>query len=182
MIDGYKKKLAIRSWPFKAVVLYQKHAQGVKRQRKRVEASTIQPDFRVLHRTGNILPGNALIGHSIAVRTKTSSDKFFLFRGDERGFGRPIHHVPVGAHRKNDGEDSLDDKDPSASWSGVTSQVLEANSTYLQPLRPATPLMCPIPHARIPPKAPAIEAAEKNKATRYWRSERLYHCETCVSL
>jgi hypothetical protein len=39
--------------------------------------------------------------------------------------------------------------------------------TYLQPLRPATPFICPIPHARIPPNAPAIDAAEKNRATRY---------------
>ena len=149
---------------------YQKHAQSIERQGKRVEASPIQPDFRVLHGARNIFPRDALVRYSITVCTKTSSDKLFLFRGDERGFGWPIHHIPVGAHRKNDGEDSLDDKDPSASWSVVNLQALEANVTYLQPLRPATPLICPIPHARIPPKAPAIEAAEKNKATRYWRS------------
>jgi hypothetical protein len=182
MIDGYKTKLATWSWPFKTVVLYQEHAQSVKRQGKRVEASTVQPDFRVLHRTRNIFPRDTFIGHSIAVCTKTSSDKLFLFRCDECSLGWPIHHVPVSAHCKNDGEDSFDNEDPSAYWSVVTSQALEANVTYLQPLRPATPLMCPIPHARIPPKAPAMEAAEKNKATRYWRSERLYHYETYVSL
>jgi hypothetical protein len=147
-----------------------------------MEASTVQPDFGVLHGTRNVLPRDALVGHSITVCTETSADELFLFRGDERGFGWPVHHVPIGSHCKNDGENSLDDEDPSVFWSVVDSQVLEVNVTYLQPLRPATPLMCPIPHARIPPKAPAMDAAEKNKATRYCRSERLYHCNMYVSM
>lgn len=100
-----------------AEVHYQKHAQSVERQGKRVEASTVQPDFRVLHRTRNILPGDALISDSITVCTKTSADELFLFRGDKSGFRWPIHHVPVSGHSKNDREYSLDDEDPSASWS-----------------------------------------------------------------
>ena len=94
-------------------VHYQKHAQSVERQGKRVEASTVQPDFRVLHRTRNILPGDALISDSITVCTKTSADELFLFRGDKSGFRWPIHHVPVSGHSKNDREYSLDDEDPS---------------------------------------------------------------------
>lgn len=62
------------------------------------------------------------------------------------------------------------------------SQGILAADTYLQPFKPATPLMCPMPQARIPPKAPAIEAAEKNRATRYCLSARLYHCDHCKSV
>lgn len=182
MIDGCDTRLVM--WPRMcvAMVSYQEHAQRVKRQGKRMEASTVQPDFRILHRTRNVLPRNALIGHSITVRTKTSGDELFFFRSDECCLGWPVHHIPVGAYCKNDGEDALDNENPSVSWSVDSLQALDVNVIYLQPLRPATPLICPIPHARIPPKAPAMEAAEKNKATRYWRSERLYHCEACVSL
>lgn len=181
MIDGYKKQLV--TWPciIEAVISYQKHAQSVKRQGKRVEASAVQPDFGVLHRARNILPRDTLIGHSITIHGKTSSDKLFLFRSDKCGLGWPIHHVPVGGKSKHDGENSLNDEDPSTPWSVFTLQALVNEVTYLHPLRPATPLMWPMPHARMPPKAPAMDAAEKNKATRYWRSERLYHCKMHIS-
>ena len=175
-------KLVAWTWEYGAAIRYQEHAQSVKREGKRVEASTVQPDFGVLHRARNILPRYTLICHSIAIHGKASSDKLFLFRSDKCGLGRPIHHVPVGGESKHDGKDSLNDENPSASWSVVKKQASFTNYTYRQPLRPATPLMCPIPHARIPPKAPAMDAAEKNKATRYWRSERLYHCKMYVSL
>ena len=167
MIDGYKARLVNCHRPFEAVTPYQEHAQSVQRQRKRVEASTVQPNFRVAHRSRNIFPRDALIGDSITVCAKTSGDELFLFWRDKCGLSWPIHHIPVGGHCKNDSEDSLNDEDPSKSWSVFISQASQADVTYLQPLRPATPLMCPIPHARIPPKAPAIDAAEKNKATRY---------------
>lgn len=39
--------------------------------------------------------------------------------------------------------------------------------TNLHPLKPPTPLMKPMPYAKIPPKAPAREAALKKSATRY---------------
>lgn len=44
---------------------------------------------------------------------------------------------------------------------------------HLQPLSHTT-LMCPIPHARIPPKAPAREAALKKREMRNCLSRRLY--------
>lgn len=115
MIDGYKTELAIWPCPNEAMIPYQKHAQSVQRQGKRVEASTVQPDFGVLHRARNILPRYTLICHSIAIHGKASSDKLFLFRSDKCGLGRPIHHVPVGGESKHDGKDSLNDKNPSAS-------------------------------------------------------------------
>lgn len=182
MIEGYMTKLVKWTWAYGAAIRYQEHAQSVKWQGKCVEASTVQPDFGILHRARNVLPRDTLICHSITVRAKTSSDELFLFRGDKCGLVWPIHHVPVGGKSKHDGENTLNDKNPSVSWSVAKQQALLTDVTYLQPLRPATPLMCPIPHARIPPKAPAMDAAEKNKATRYWRSERLYHCKMYVSL
>jgi hypothetical protein len=48
---------------------------------------------------------------------------------------------------------------------------------HLQPLYPPTPFIFAIPKAKMPPKAPAKEAALKNKATRNCRSLRLYHME-----
>ena len=60
-------------------------------------------------------------------------------------------------------------------------EVMATVTTHLQPFNPATPLICPIPQARMPPKAPAIEAAEKNRATRYCLSARLYHCHQHMS-
>jgi len=100
-----------------AVIRYQEHAQCVKRQRKRVEASSVQPDFGVLHRSRDVLPRDALISHSITVCTKTSSNELFLFRSDECSLRWPIHHIPVGGHSEEDSQYSLDDKDPSAFWS-----------------------------------------------------------------
>ena len=50
-----------------------------------------------------------------------------------------------------------------------------------QPSSPPTPSINPIPYARIPPKAPARAAAEKNSATRNWRSLRWYLCKRKLS-
>jgi hypothetical protein len=110
MIDGCSATLVIYTQGFEAGRHYQEHAQCG----KRVEASTVQPDFGVPHRSRNVLPGDALVGDCIAVCAETSGDELFLFRGDECGLSRPIHHIPVRGNSKKNCEYSLDDKDPSA--------------------------------------------------------------------
>jgi hypothetical protein len=120
---------------------YQEHAQRVKRQRKRVEAGTVQPDFGIAHRSRDILPRDALISHGIAVCGETSSNELFLFWRDEGGLGWPVHHVPVCGDAEKNGKYALDDKDPSAFWSVVKVQTSDADISYLQPLKPPTPLM-----------------------------------------
>lgn len=92
---------------------YQEHAERVQRQRKGVEASTVQPDFVVAHGRRDVLPRDTLISDGIAVGTQASGDKFLLLRCNERGFGGPVHHVPVSRDAKNHGKYALDDEDPS---------------------------------------------------------------------
>ena len=54
--------------------MYQEHAQRVERERKCVEAGTVQPYFVITHRRQNILPRYALVGYGVAVRLQASGD------------------------------------------------------------------------------------------------------------
>jgi hypothetical protein len=46
---------------------------------------------------------------------------------------------------------------------------------HLHPAYPPTFLICAIPHAKIPPNAPANDAQLKNSEIRYCLSFLLYH-------
>lgn len=105
---------------FELVVLhftYEEHAQRVQRQRQRVEAGPVQPDFGVFHCGRDVVPGHALVGDGVAVGFQAREDELFLLGCDEGCFRRPVHHVPPGGEGEDDGEKAFDYEDPSVGWS-----------------------------------------------------------------
>lgn len=144
-----------------------------------MEARAVQPYLVVLESSGHHSPRDALVSHSIAVRLQASRDKLFLFRGDERGLGRPVHHIPVSGRAEDNGENTFDDENPPVAWSAhmdsptpVAGSSVKYTSILSDPQR-LSYVQCPMPgcHQRHPP-------AKQRRRTEQHGIDALSACTT----
>lgn len=146
-----------------------------------MESHDIEPHFRVLECQHRVGPRKWLVSRSITVGFQSSVYEFPLILRQELCSLRIIVYEFICSNGHDRCEQpliNLSARGPPflyGTWGRGEPAVTSRMKIHLHPFRPPTPLMCAIPQAMTPPKAPANDAAEKNRAIRYCISFRLYH-------
>lgn len=130
-----------------------------------MKTKSVQPDFGVFEGIQHSRPGELLLARGIVVVLQSELDELALFFGQELGRCRVIVHAKISQKRYHDGQQSF-----LRSLALLGRPIIPVQHTRIKihrhPLYPPTPRICAIAQARIPPKAPASDAALKNSATR----------------
>lgn len=144
----------------------QEKGESVEGQRHCVEAETIKPAFVISKGGADISPGEGLGIGCICRRFETRMDEGAFGFSEKRGGRGIVVDEEIGAEGDDDSKQSflyiaLAQYTPNQAMIYLTIMKI-----HLHPFSPPTPSINPMPYAKMPPKAPANEAAEKNRETR----------------
>ena len=129
-----------------------------------MKAEAVEPAFVVFESGEDVGPGE-LFGVIGVGAFEACLDECSFWLGKERGCGGVVVDEEISADGDNYGQKSFLRNVSALLFLQRRMVGLTRMKIHRQPLYPPTPFINPIPYAKIPPKAPASEAAEKKRAT-----------------